>query len=317
MERDDWFPRLDPTVGEDETDEQLLVESIATDDSVDESGLNEPPASSGDALEPDAGEEPVDAQRPTLSAVPMPTPSTGPGWTSGWLDEPPSDTTEHPSDVYAVGSPEDSPEDEDAATEMSAPAVKGVPDQADRARRNRRALIGAFSAVALVTVAGVGAAAISFTGSSSNAQPLDIPGTTTASAESTPPAPTAASTVSWCPALALDDRVEGNGTGGTDSGPNAILAFDHGFYVARSGTEARRVVAPDSQVASAEQLQEGIDQTPEGTEHCLSIRPLAPGEWAVDVQEKRPNGEVNVYPQIFRTDNRDGQVLVTAITKRG
>ncbi|MFC9556057.1 hypothetical protein ACFTWF_35135 [Rhodococcus sp. NPDC056960] len=317
MERDDWFPKLDPTVGEDEADEQLLVESIATGDSVDESASNEPAASSCDALEPEAAEEPAAAPRPTLSAVPMPTPSAGPGWASGWLDEPLSAAAEHSSDGYSVGSPEDSPEGDDEATEMSAPAVSEAPERADRARRNHRALIGACGAVALVTVAGVGAAAISFTGTSSNAQPLVIPGTTTTSAESTPPTPTAASAVSWCPALVLDGRVEGNGIGGTDSGPQAILAFDHGFYVARSGTQARRVVAPDSQVASAEQLQEGIDQTPEGTEHCLSIRPLAPGEWAVDVQEKRPNGEVNVYPQIFRTDNLGGQVLVTAITKRG
>ncbi len=39
----------------------------------------------------------------------------------------------------------------------------------------------------------------------------------------------------WCETVNEPDRIVGNGAGGRDSGPAVIQAFEHAYYVKRSG----------------------------------------------------------------------------------
>ncbi|WP_072713711.1 hypothetical protein [Rhodococcus rhodnii] len=300
MDRESWLPRLDPEIGEEsDTEVPLQGDSPASDDAVD------PPQAGADGEAAAANAE--DASRPSLSVI---TESDhhgdGPAWASEWLA------------THADAVPD--------ATAASVPEADAAPDRADPGvdRRRGRAALGVALGAAVVVIVGGGVAAGTLLGSSSTrAEPMAVPGTTTPAASATSPstadevgAADGEGESSWCKPVELDDRVEGNGPGGTDSGPAAILAFDHGFYVERSGQAARRSVASDAAVSPAEVLQEGIDGIPEGTEHCLSIRLVAPDVWDVDVHEKRPDGSIEYYPQTFRTDTRDGRTLVTSITKR-
>ncbi|GAB2711295.1 hypothetical protein [Nocardia thraciensis] len=130
-----------------------------------------------------------------------------------------------------------------------------------------------------------------------------------------PPAPPASS---QCPAERGGDRVQGNGSGGTDSAAAAILAFQHAFYVERSGERARAVVAADGDVSPAAVLQQGIDSIPPGATHCVTITPTAIlGENLVTVTEFRPGHAAQTYnSQLVTTRRIDDRYLITAISPR-
>ncbi|MFE7418331.1 hypothetical protein [Rhodococcus sp. NPDC057529] len=118
----------------------------------------------------------------------------------------------------------------------------------------------------------------------------------------------------WCTASRDGATVVGNGPGGTTDGVAAILAFDHAYYVERSGAKAREVVAPDAPLGSAETIQGGIDSLlPEGTEHCLAITETEPGHYAVTLSELRPDGSTKQYEQVVTTADRDGRTYITSI----
>lgn len=110
----------------------------------------------------------------------------------------------------------------------------------------------------------------------------------------------------------------GNGEGGTGSGADAILGFQHAIYTERNGVKARTFVAPDTvNVSQAETIQSaGIDPTPIGTRYCLRIVELAPETYAVDLTEQRPDGKTTVYRQNVATVNQEGRNLIFAIYER-
>ncbi|GAA5067793.1 hypothetical protein [Nocardia callitridis] len=121
-----------------------------------------------------------------------------------------------------------------------------------------------------------------------------------------------------CPASQDGKVTTGNGSGDTDSGPGAILGFQHAFYVDRSGALARKFVADDaSNIAAAATIQGGIDeQIPAGTKHCLRISEISPGTYSVELKEDRPNGEEQIYPQIITTVVRGGKHLLYSLDGR-
>ncbi|WP_405489572.1 hypothetical protein [Nocardia sp. NBC_00511] len=127
-------------------------------------------------------------------------------------------------------------------------------------------------------------------------------------------APTTAAALS-CPAKQDGSLTIGNGPGGTGSGPDAIMAFEHAFYVERSGVKAREVVAPDSAtVATADIIQQqGIDPTKAGTTYCLQINGIGPELYDVDLTEHRPDGTTKIYGQRITTVVRDGKHLILSI----
>jgi len=324
MKGREWFPPLDPSQFEPEPDtsenegEQAPAEPTAdeaTDEATDEDELAEQvevpgpqspvedpasPVENESSSDDDADLEPVGTvARPALTPVPVSGPSDQPDWASEWVA--------------------DSADEEDAATASvsAAPVHTSVSltpapavDQRERAPRSRLAVGGAV--VAILALAGAGVAVvISSASADSPAASIEVPGTTT---------PTAAATTTaaeWCPPTPNGDAVRGNGVGGTGSGPDAIFAFDYAFYTDRSGAKAREVVAPDARVSSAEQIQAGIDTIPVGTVHCLSIRPTTPATFAVELTEKRPDGQIKTHLQTVVTEVRDGRTLITSIAAAG
>ncbi|WP_306356696.1 MULTISPECIES: hypothetical protein [unclassified Nocardia] len=118
-----------------------------------------------------------------------------------------------------------------------------------------------------------------------------------------------------CPAEAKGGQVRGNGPGGTRTGPDAILALQHAYYVARSGALARELVAADAAVPSAADIQAGIDTIPPLTTHCVQITPGAfAGQYIVIVTEFRPDDSRRIWsPQLVMTTTDADRTVINAI----
>ncbi|GAJ84649.1 hypothetical protein NBRGN_078_00110 [Nocardia brasiliensis NBRC 14402] len=119
-----------------------------------------------------------------------------------------------------------------------------------------------------------------------------------------------------CEAERVGNRIKGNDPGGFDSGPAAIFAFQHAYYVARSGAEVRAATTPDAAVESAEAIQRGIDTIPVGTTYCVAITPGAfAGQYMVVVTENRPGRTPVTYnPQLVTTTKDGARTLISAIS---
>ncbi|MFJ2663158.1 hypothetical protein ACIO14_02325 [Nocardia fluminea] len=134
-------------------------------------------------------------------------------------------------------------------------------------------------------------------------------------AASTPLIPSSMSPVTAeCPTEQIGAMVRGNGAGGTESGIAAIMAFQHAYYVARSGDEARTLVAPGAVAPSAAAIQAGIDSTPVGTTHCVEITPGAyAGQYLVKITAFRPDSAPSTYtPQLVGTAEVGNKTLITS-----
>lgn len=108
--------------------------------------------------------------------------------------------------------------------------------------------------------------------------------------------------------------VRGDGPGGTDTGPNAVLGFDYAYFVMRDAAAARNFVAPTAAVGSTDQIQAGIATVPTGTRHCLSITVDGPDRYHVEVATRHGHDAPQIYEQIVTTATTAGHVLITAIT---
>ncbi|MBF6059738.1 hypothetical protein IU500_01565 [Nocardia terpenica] len=118
-----------------------------------------------------------------------------------------------------------------------------------------------------------------------------------------------------CPTERSDRVLRGAEPGGTDSGPDAIMWFQHSYYVERSAERAREVVAPDAAVSPAPLIQRGIDSIPPGTGYCVRVITLEDGKYAVEVTERRPNRAPTTYDrQTVTTAVIGGRTLITGIT---
>ncbi|MFD6395960.1 hypothetical protein [Nocardia sp. NPDC060249] len=123
-----------------------------------------------------------------------------------------------------------------------------------------------------------------------------------------------ADTVGSCPTERTEIVLRSAEAGGTDSGPDAVLAFQYAYYVTRSGEQARAVVAPDADVSPAAVIQRGIDTIPVGTTHCVRITTVAADRFTVEVTEFRPAGAPATYTkQSVRTALVGDRTLITGI----
>ncbi|MFE3195591.1 hypothetical protein ACFXHA_41775 [Nocardia sp. NPDC059240] len=124
-----------------------------------------------------------------------------------------------------------------------------------------------------------------------------------------------------CPSKHDGPLTIGNGSGGTGSGVDAILGFEHAFYVERSGSLARSFVVPESTtVMPADVIQQkGIDPLKAGTTYCLKIveSGKSPDQaqqfYDVDITEHRADGTTEVYTERVTTVERDGKHLIQSI----
>lgn len=120
----------------------------------------------------------------------------------------------------------------------------------------------------------------------------------------TPPAPAAAET---------DPTACRTDPGDQKSGPGVIAAFEHAYYVTRSGTAVRALAAPDTSLPTTEKIQAGIDTVPTGTTHCVLITPIAAGIYSVALTEMRPGQPPAQFPQTITAKELDGRWFVDVI----
>ncbi|WP_232330120.1 hypothetical protein [Rhodococcus sp. BH4] len=59
--------------------------------------------------------------------------------------------------------------------------------------------------------------------------------------------------------------------GDQQSGAGVIAAFEHAYYVTRSGDDVRALTTPDTTLPLADKIKAGIDSVPTGTTHCVQI----------------------------------------------
>ncbi|MFF0497004.1 hypothetical protein ACFYU5_11405 [Nocardia aobensis] len=118
-----------------------------------------------------------------------------------------------------------------------------------------------------------------------------------------------------CPTERSARVVRGAEVGGTDSGPDAIMWFQHAFYVERSAERAREVVAPNAAVSPAPVIQRGIASVPLGTDYCVRVVTLDENRYSVEVTERRPGATPATYDkQLVTTAVVGGRTLITGIT---
>ncbi|RDI55905.1 hypothetical protein [Nocardia mexicana] len=116
-----------------------------------------------------------------------------------------------------------------------------------------------------------------------------------------------------CIPTRTEQLVRGNGVGSTGSGPDVILAFQHAYYVARSGLRARAVTTPDAWVSPAAVIDVGIATVPTGTRHCVEVAPQPDGRFAVTITENRLDRSVRTYRQEVTVEVREGSTVITRI----
>lgn len=145
--------------------------------------------------------------------------------------------------------------------------------------------------------------------------------------ESTTTTPAAPPTAALAPTLTEAPEPAESPTSGTDvgdqcrsdrgdqkSGAGVIAAFEHAYYVARSGLAARALAAPDSPLPAAEKIQAGIDTVPVGTNYCLRTIPIAESHYSVVLSEMRPGQPATQFTQTITTKHVDGRWFVDVIT---
>ncbi|MQY28995.1 hypothetical protein [Nocardia aurantia] len=175
-----------------------------------------------------------------------------------------------------------------------------------RPKRSRRLLTGA---VAVVLLGALGGAAVYVVQSGRVLARSSGPAAPAAGS------PAGAETAGDCPTEQRPTVMRGTEPGGTDTGPDAIMWFQHSYYVERSAERAWRVVAPGAAVSPAAVIQRGIDSVPAGTGYCVWVVTLDAAKYSVQVTERRPGAAPTTYDkQTVTTTVVDGRTLITGIT---
>lgn len=110
----------------------------------------------------------------------------------------------------------------------------------------------------------------------------------TAAPRASTTAPTSAAPAPFCTAASTPDATTTDAAGGRGNAIDVIAAFEHAYYVERSGAAvASLMVSP----APPERIQAVIDRTPAGTEHCVTIAATDnPDVHAVALALRTPSG---------------------------
>jgi len=189
--------------------------------------------------------------------------------------------------------------------EDSAGAEEPAPRRLRAIRVPRSFLImTAVAAAVLVVVVGIGAMILA--GGSSGSAPVSHVARNS-------------SGVPGCVDQNTGSLVTGAGPGGTASGPDAILWYQHSYYVERSGARAWQVVDPSAaaDMTSAKRIQQGIDEIPVGTQYCVQITPIADGRYSVGVTQVSPGVSPTGYKEIVTTRETNGRTVITGIEDTG
>ncbi|MFI9511362.1 hypothetical protein [Nocardia sp. NPDC052566] len=260
-------------------------------------------------------EEDPEAER-VKAEVPPDLPSRRAEFTGGWSDwvdgraPGPDDDYAEPRDGDLVRFPW--PDEDDYAPGAAPASAKDLRKAARERRRSRRGRVIAVLIVAVVLLAAA-AAGVMYLLRAGQGAATGTPATMQFTAGSNHSSPAPGLLPGACPTERTGGTLRSAEAGGTGSGPDAVLAFQHAYYVARSGEQVRQVVAPDANVAPAPLIQRGIDSIPVGTTHCVRIATLAEGKYSVEVTEYRPGGVPATYKQTVTTAVIGGRTLITGI----
>ncbi|MGK8523123.1 hypothetical protein ACRS6B_16880 [Nocardia asteroides] len=258
--------------------------------------------------------------------VPADLPAQRSEFTGGWSDWVVTGHAPGPDDDY-VAPRETGPipfpwaeDDQPEETGLPRPAVSRGLRQAARAHpamRRARVLLLVIAAVLIVAVAAVCVLFLLRSAADRAAQPRDSH--VSASVQLTVGSTQAgnnprAVSAGACPTERSDAIVRSAEAGGTGSGPDAVLSFQYGYYVERSGERARAAVAPEADVQPAWVIQRGINSVPPGTTHCVRIVTVGDNRYSVEVTEYRPGGAPATYNrQMVTTAVIGGRTLITGI----
>ncbi|OYD61343.1 hypothetical protein [Rhodococcus sp. OK302] len=102
--------------------------------------------------------------------------------------------------------------------------------------------------------------------------------------------------------------------GDQKSGAGVIAAFEHAYYVTRSGDAVRALATPDSPLPLADKIKGGIDSVPAGTTHCVRITTITDRVYSVVIAEMRPGQEPGQFSQTITTKDIDGRWFVDSIS---
>ncbi|MDV6305330.1 hypothetical protein R3P93_22425 [Rhodococcus cerastii] len=186
--------------------------------------------------------------------------------------------------------------------------------------RRHRSTVAVTTALTVLVGGGLGAALV-LTGVDDEPQapaallPDEILTTTTVPTSAAPAAAgAAAADVTWCRGQADGEPVTEDSD---DPGAVAIWRFEKAFYFDRDGAAARAAGAPDAVMASAQRLQQGIDQLEPDIEFCVLADPIDAGIYDVTVVERGPGIDGRMSRQrITTTKAQDGATLISAIVPR-
>jgi len=177
-------------------------------------------------------------------------------------------------------------------------------------RRHRTPLL-VIGLITLVVMVGIGVAAGRLLGAGAGDTPADP------AVALGPPTSTADPTSDEieCPTRTEGATTTGRDPGNQTSAPNAIKAFNYGYYKWRSGNAARAVVSSNAKVGTAIQIQSAIDVLDPDLRYCLSITDRGKGVYGVELTEIPPIGQSRVIRQKITTTEIGGKYWIAAIEK--
>ncbi|MGW4369057.1 hypothetical protein ACWEKT_25755 [Nocardia takedensis] len=315
-----WYGALEPDASQ--ADPAARDRVRATPSGPTEAG-DSPDALAGPRAVPDPEPEPdrePESREPdpeearARAEVPTDLPARRSEFVGGWSDWVAGDHAPGPDDDYEPRPsgpvrfpwPEDERDDEpvELPHARSNPALRTAAREHPAARRARLLLVVVVSLVLLV--AAVLGALWLLNGTGGDTPPPRSMQFTAGS--------TRTDAAADCPIERGVGVLRGAEAGGTQSGPDAVLAFQYAYYVERSGERARAVVAPEAPISPAPVIQRGIDTVPAGTTHCVRVVTITENRYSVEVTEYRPGGTPATYNrQTVTTAVIGGRTLITGI----
>lgn len=167
--------------------------------------------------------------------------------------------------------------------------LDSLPAPLPRRRPNRTALLLAGAGVGAAVLFSAAAAAALVGGESAPQAGDHTDATTTTTVPAAAASTAVAAPQPWCPRSSVGAVHVSDGPGDPATPVGAITAFDYAYYTLRDGVA---VAALTSSAKSAEEIQEGIDALPLGTEHCLTITSTdTENVYAVSIALRTPSGE--------------------------
>ena len=101
--------------------------------------------------------------------------------------------------------------------------------------------------------------------------------------------------------------------GDQKTGTGVIAAFEHAYYVLRSGQAVRALAAPSSPLPTADTIQAGIDTVPLGTNYCLRTIETNDNHYTLVLTEMRPGEPATQFTQTITTTHVAGRWLIDVI----